>query len=469
MSICVEVRTRKRIQPKDIFNAFVDKGAKIVITSEEFPCLKFGEIQKAVRGIEINEEDYGYEVRICIGSNESDYNLFAQAIGLVSKLTGGEVYSEEDEKIDNASEYFDGAWIEKQMRSDCNLLYTMFRPSGEAIILYGLFAPICLGFQILSHEDNDMWNPDFEKYKSMLEYLAIIQDSVSDAKFAPHNLVIKNKDNDEDEKGLTAIHIANNEVTQFDFVPYNPLLAFIDEGNNRNIIIPFEKLRHISRNRGLHMFDDYQCGKCLAELMQENETLPIATYDVRDMMDDARRYKVDDIFYNPTYPGRGYDKQQRTYVLMWNPDSRFPDMDEDDFKTEIANLWPDRDDIVWDVSDCSNMRMGDRFFIVRNGQETNGIVMSGIFGSNAYLYTYSRKSFWAELVFNFAVDYSKHRIITIDRLKQAIPDFNWDRTFGCYKMKVAQAKAMESLFAPYFDKMKDMADGKAINATHYLH
>lgn len=36
-------------------------------------------------------------------------------------------------------------------------------------------------------------------------------------------------------------------------------------------------------------------------------------------------------------------------------------------------------------------------------------------------------------------------------------------------MKVGQAKAMGSLFAPYFDKMKDKADGKTINATHYLH
>ena len=53
-----------------------------------------------------------------------------------------------------------------------------------------------IGFQTLSIEGNDMWNPDFEKYKSMLNYLSLIQFAVSDVEFAPHNLVIKNKEND---------------------------------------------------------------------------------------------------------------------------------------------------------------------------------------------------------------------------------------------------------------------------------
>lgn len=354
------------------------------------------------------------------------------------------------------------------MRGDCNLLYALFRPSGEAIILYGLFAPICLGFQTLSIEGNDMWNPDFEKYKSMLNYLSLIQFAVSDVEFAPHNLVIKNKENDTEEKGMTAIHISNNQVSQFDFVPFNPLVAFIDEDRKRSIVIPFEKLRYVSRNRGLHMFDDYQCGKCLAKLAKEEKTQPIDVSDVRDMMEDAMHYQPKDLFYKPTYPGNGYDKQQRTYVLMWNPDSRCPDMSEEEFRTCISNIWPDKYDLLWDVSDCRSMRMGDRFFVVRNGQDINGIVMSGVFGSYAYLQRCSMNSISVELVFNFTVDYNEHPIVTIEQLKEAIPDFDWSRTFGSYKLKTNQAKTLEALFAPYFDSMKGKADGTTINATHYL-
>lgn len=468
MSICVDVKTQRRVRPEEIFDSLVEKGMNIVVTNYDFPCLRFGVMQYSIRGIEVCEEDYGYEIRVCVGSSEYDYRCFCQTIHIVSALTNGSVFTEDNEHIDNIGDFFDDAWIEHQMRGDCNLLYALFRPSGEAIILYGLFAPICLGFQTLSIEGNDMWNPDFEKYKSMLNYLSLIQFAVSDVEFAPHNLVIKNKENDTEEKGMTAIHISNNQVSQFDFVPFNPLVAFIDEDRKRSIVIPFEKLRYVSRNRGLHMFDDYQCGKCLAKLAKEEKTQPIDVSDVRDMMEDAMHYQPKDLFYKPTYPGNGYDKQQRTYVLMWNPDSRCPDMSEKEFRTCISNIWPDKYDLLWDVSDCRSMRMGDRFFVVRNGQDINGIVTSGVFGSYAYLQRCSMNSISVELVFNFTVDYNEHPIVTIEQLKEAIPDFDWSRTFGSYKLKTNQAKTLEALFAPYFDSMKGKADGTTINATHYL-
>lgn len=468
MSICVDVKTQRRVRPEEIFDSLVEKGMNIVVTNYDFPCLRFGVMQYSIRGIEVCEEDYGYEIRVCVGSSEYDYRCFCQTIHIVSALTNGSVFTEDNEHIDNIGDFFDDAWIEHQMRGDCNLLYALFQPSGEAIILYGLFAPICLGFQTLSIEGNDMWNPDFEKYKSMLNYLSLIQFAVSDVEFAPHNLVIKNKENDTEEKGMTAIHISNNQVSQFDFVPFNPLVAFIDEDRKRSIVIPFEKLRYVSRNRGLHMFDDYQCGKCLAKLAKEEKTQPIDVSDVRDMMEDAMHYQPKDLFYKPTYPGNGYDKQQRTYVLMWNPDSRCPDMSEKEFRTCISNIWPDKYDLLWDVSDCRSMRMGDRFFVVRNGQDINGIVMSGVFGSYAYLQRCSMNSISVELVFNFTVDYNEHPIVTIEQLKEAIPDFDWSRTFGSYKLKTNQAKTLEALFAPYFDSMKGKADGTTINATHYL-
>ena len=310
-----------------------------------------------------------------------------------------------------------------------------------------------------------MWNPDFEKYKSMLEYLSLIQFAISDAEFAPHNLLVRNEENDAEEMGMTAIRISNNQVSQFDFVPFNPLVAFIDEDRKRSIVIPFKKLRYVTRNRGLHMFDDYQCGKCLAKLAKAQ---PVDVRDVRDMMNDAMHYQLKDLFYKPTYPGSGYDKQQRTYVLMWNPDSRSSDMSEEEYRMCISHIWPHKYDLLWDVSDCRSMRMGDRFFVVRNGQEINGIVMSGVFGSSAYFQRNYMNSFSVVLDFNFTVDYNEHPIVTIEQLKEAVPDFDWSRTFGNYKLKTNQAKSLEALFAPYFDSMKGKVDGTTINATHYL-
>ncbi|MGM9693706.1 MAG: hypothetical protein ACI3YC_01680 [Alloprevotella sp.] len=467
MSVCIKIRTEKKVSPKEIFDAFIKKGERIITTCEEFPSLKFGEIEYAARGIEINEEDYGYEVRICVGSNQSDYELFCSAIEVMAALTGGAVFVDEDEEIHDVSAVFNTQWIDRQMEHDCRLLYTLFRPSGEAIILQGMFSPLCLGYQLLCSEGIDVWKPDLEKYKQLTRYFGIMQESIRDCKHALQNLAVHNEESGEDV-GLTALHISNHKLSPFDFVPYNPLLAIIDEDYGQEIIIPFKKFRHLIRRRGLHLFDDYQCGKCLSDLYHRKEDDPIEVNDVRDMLKEGRRYVVKDIFQKPLYPGKGFDKKQRTYILMWNPDGKDPGMTEEEYRESIVDIWPDKGDLIWDVSDCSTMRMGDRFFIVRNGQEKNGIVMSGVFGSGAYLYTYERRTLWAELDFNFAVDCDKHAIITTEQLKEAIPDLDWSRTFGCYKLKNDQAKKMEELFAPYFNEMLEKIDGKTVNATHYM-
>ena len=66
MSICVNVKTQRRIRPEEIFDSLDEKGMSVVVTNYEFPCLKFGVMQYSLRGIEVYEEDYGYAVNDCI-------------------------------------------------------------------------------------------------------------------------------------------------------------------------------------------------------------------------------------------------------------------------------------------------------------------------------------------------------------------------------------------------------------------
>ena len=66
MSVCVRIRTNHCPSPDDIFDALVNKGESIIITSPNYPCVKLGNYGSALRGIEINEADNGLEVRICI-------------------------------------------------------------------------------------------------------------------------------------------------------------------------------------------------------------------------------------------------------------------------------------------------------------------------------------------------------------------------------------------------------------------
>ena len=52
MSVCVTIRTKKTLQPDDVLKYLADKGEKIVVTSMDFPSVKFGTLHEAIRGIE---------------------------------------------------------------------------------------------------------------------------------------------------------------------------------------------------------------------------------------------------------------------------------------------------------------------------------------------------------------------------------------------------------------------------------
>ena len=108
MSVCVTIRTKKSLQPDEFLKYLADEGEKIVVTSKEFPSVKFGTHLQAIRGIEVNEEENGYEVRVCSFSSTADYQLFAKTILALMKLTGGESYEEDDDesKVDNPLEQF---------------------------------------------------------------------------------------------------------------------------------------------------------------------------------------------------------------------------------------------------------------------------------------------------------------------------------------------------------------------------
>lgn len=64
-----------------------------MIISDEYPSVKFGNHHKAIRGIEVNKEDNGLEVRVCSFSSTEDYLLFAKAVGALMELTEARLIS----------------------------------------------------------------------------------------------------------------------------------------------------------------------------------------------------------------------------------------------------------------------------------------------------------------------------------------------------------------------------------------
>ena len=149
MSECVDILTKNKINPDDFFKELVRLGERICVTSDKFPCLKFGTFYKSLRELEVNQEDYGYEVRICSFSTFDDYRLFRVSIDVMKKITGGKI-SYLDEIIDSSA-YFDDQWIEDQMDGGVETVIALVRHEGQTVTMYGMFAPFCFGTRMLDY------------------------------------------------------------------------------------------------------------------------------------------------------------------------------------------------------------------------------------------------------------------------------------------------------------------------------
>lgn len=96
MSVCVTIRTKNILKPDVYLDYLTDQGMDIVVTSEEYPTVRFGIHQEALRGIEVNKEENGLEVRVCSFASKADYKLFVKTVDALMKLTGDKAYLEDE-------------------------------------------------------------------------------------------------------------------------------------------------------------------------------------------------------------------------------------------------------------------------------------------------------------------------------------------------------------------------------------
>ena len=120
---------------------------------------------------------------------------------------------------------------------------------------------------------------------------------------------------------------------------------------------------------------------------------------------------------------------RRTFILMWNPGISTYTMQrfEDDLE-EMCYNGP-VDDLDWNLRDWEQARIGDRFFMVRVGEGTTGIVMSGYFSTDPYegedWSGKGRQMYYMGLDIETMIHPERAPIITTEQLAAAIPDFDW--------------------------------------------
>lgn len=465
MSVCITVRTKKAMAPDDIFKSLVDNGEQIVVTSNEFPCLKFGNHETALRGIEVNQEEDGLEVRVCAFASVADYQLFAKTIVVLLKLTGGKAYEEEDDEcvIEDPLRRFDDEWIEEQRESSFMINKVMSIKHGDRIKMFGLFASFCVGPKMFEGFEID-FNSGYRKTNmdNLQNYLVNMQWFLADKEDTSTRMVMPSPSGDE-EKGLTisAIYIKNGKVAEFDYISDASLLAIfdLDDEENKPVFVPFEEVCKILPQGVFRPLDECQYLR----------TGEVTVDMVHEMMDRARHLQPNDLHYRPTYPGQGYDEAQRTVILMWNP--AFSSVKLEDHNESICRMLTEY--FNWSVWDYKNAKCGDRFYLVKVGREgRKGIVMSGVFDSQPYeLDDWSgkgRQTFYMDMKPNVILNPDTAPMLTTEELQKAISTFDWTGGHSGRVLSEEQAKTLEELWSNFLKNHKEDLDGVNMNAIFPL-
>lgn len=456
MSVCVNIRTEKRFEPKEILKSLADRGEKIMVTSDEFPCVKFGTYQEALRGIEINKEDDGYEVRVCSFANRPDLDLFVTTIDTLMSMAEAKAYYENDDEseIKEPAAELDDKWKDEQLESSIRVNCILIKHYGSPVIMDGLFFPFCFGPNLANYYQINLSNPTIEDLEELQEYLSGLQWRFADKTDTSTRMILPDPaDKDARPLSISLISAKDNKVSDFDYVSYADLLCLMNEDTNEMVMIPMKDFWKIVSFEYFVFLDDYQLAK------KKDLTMDV----FKELMEKAQLFHVDDLFFHPTYPGNGYDEKQKTFVLMWNPSISSVTME--DHNESIPHIMTEH--FNWSVWDHEKAKKGDRFVMIRCGEGKTGLVMSGIFDSNPYQGEdwsgNGRKVFYMDMIPNFIANPEEAEIITTDELLAAIPSFDWRGGHSGRLLANEESMQLETLLTEYLKRMKDQIDGKTIN------
>lgn len=153
MSVCVTIRTKKRITPEDVFEEIEKAGIKLSYASNTFPFLKFGKYMASLRGVEITEEDNGYDISVFTFASDDDYKLFVLTIDIVLKITQGRAFLDNEFEIKNPSSIYNEKWIQTQKEQSFSRIITFTHYFGEDSTINGLYNKIHIGTKVLNSFD----------------------------------------------------------------------------------------------------------------------------------------------------------------------------------------------------------------------------------------------------------------------------------------------------------------------------
>ena len=459
MSVSVKFRTTKQFKSNDIVDALFDKGVSVVWVSQEFPCLKFGTFEGAIRGVEINAEEDGYEVRVCSYASTADYELFAESVNVMSRLTDtvGLIDDDEDSPVINAFVQFNKQWIDDQHKSSSSVVSALVSHMGKTITMPGLYGDICIGPKILSQFGLlGTGSYSKSKFRKLQDFLCLSQEKAASCKGTDTRMILADPDEERgNDLSISMIVLKDNQIAEFDYISNADVLCLADMDKDDFVFIPMEHAWKILSNEFVKL-DELQ--------FYAEEKLTVSEF--REMLDFAKKHQPSDLHKDAVYPGQGYDESQNTFILTWNP--AFSSAKLDAHNEDVGQMLTQY--FNWSVWDYEKARYGDRFYLVRCGQGNTGVVMSGVFVSNPYQSGdwsgRGRVTYYMDMYPNVILNPDMAPMITTLQLQKAIPSFDWTGGRSGRVLNPEEAKKMELLWADYIKENSDKVDGMTLNMVN---
>lgn len=461
MSVSVSIRTASIPEPNTIMRKLAERGEGIVVVSDEYPVVAFGNHLEAIRGVEISREDHGVDIHVGPWASVADYRLFAKTIQVALELTGGKAFLEDNDDfpITRAPEAFTDKWIDEQRERDFNDAVTFLATHGGAFIMVGLCCRFCIGPRLLEGFDISL-DEDYDKDKmdKLQKYLCQMQWFMAEQKDTDSSLVIPPPPGGEREAlSVSLVTIVNGQVEPFNCISVADVFGIMDLDDEERfppVFIPFEQVRKILPEEFFYPVDEMQ-------FMLEGE---LTVEQAHQMMERARLYQPADLYHTPLDPGEGFDEEQNTFILKWNP--AISNVTLEDHMAGINGMLTA--DFNWSVWEHEKAKCGDRFFLVRVGEGNTGIVMSGTFTSNPYQDDdwngKGRPTYYMDMKPNVALNSDEAPYISTERLQEEIPSFEWMKGHSGMMIPKEEARKLEKLWEDFMAEHADEVDEVTMNA-----
>lgn len=117
----------------------------------------------------------------------------------------------------------------------------------------------------------------------------------------------------------------------------------------------------------------------------------------------------------------------RTYLMRWNPS--ISSFTEKDYEKCVANMQGGVFHMNWSIYEWEEARRGDYFYMMRMGDDKAGIVFEGQFLSDPYpdddWAGSTKRRMYVDIVCMNPVKPGTQPSLSIEKLQQAIPDYEW--------------------------------------------